>query len=147
MLDYAKMQEMFNINYYSPLFLAKGFTDKRNNKGIGSSILFISSIASFRADKGHISYAGSKSALAASAKAIAKEVSSKGIRVNCLSPAEINTPMMKALGEVFLTERTKQCPFGIGEVSDVANMAVFLLSDKAKWLTEQNYTIDCGSPA
>ena len=36
-------------------------------------------------------------------------------------------------------------PFGFGKVSDVANVVVFLLSEQSKWITNQNYIIDCGA--
>jgi NAD(P)-dependent dehydrogenase (short-subunit alcohol dehydrogenase family) len=59
------------------------------------------------------------------------------MRVNCLLPTEIVTPMT---GIPY-----RKYPMGIGEPADVANLAVFLLSGKAKWITGQNYIIDCAS--
>lgn len=89
-------------------------------------------------------YSGAKSALSASMKSISREVAPYGIRVNCVSPADILTPMTLSLGEI--TESKKKLyPMGFGEVEDVANFVAFLLSDKAKWLTGNDYHIDGGS--
>ena len=53
--------------------------------------------------------------------------------------------MTEASGEQYLQEQATNYPFGIGEAEDVSNMIAFLLSAKAKWITCQNYVIDCGS--
>lgn len=138
-LDLTEMKKIFDINYFAPIFMAKGFADRRINNGKGSSIVFISSVSALKSDKGHTTYAGSKAALSASAKSIAKELTNSGIRVNSVSPSEIKTPMNDGR-----EERADVYPFGFGEVDDVANLVIYLLSDKAKWITAQDYVIDCG---
>lgn len=142
-IEKIRMEELFNIDYYSPIFLTKGFADRRNNMGKGSSIVYISSIAAKYCDRGMLSYSGAKAALIASAKTIGRELAPQGIRVNCVSPSDIITPMVEQSNEI----RTNFAyyPLGPGQVDDVANMIVFLLSDKAKWLTTQNYRLDCGT--
>lgn len=139
-LDLERAKSIFDINYYAPLFLSKGFADRRNNIGKGASIVFIASISALKSDKGHIAYAGSKAALIASAKSMARELVASGIRVNCVSPADVRTSMteQKALDE------EHKYPLGYGEVKDVSGMMAYLLSDEAKWITAQNYVIDCG---
>ena len=141
-LDYGNMQKLFNIDYYAPLFLSKGFGDRRNNVGRGASVVFISSIAAISTDRGMATYAGAKAALISSAKVMARELASQGIRVNCVSPSDIITPMIKETEDTRTIETFY--PLGAGQVSDVANMVVFLLSDKAHWLSRQNYIVDCG---
>ena len=140
LLDISSMKKLFNINYFAPVMFVKGFADRRNNIGKGASIVVISSISGLKSDKGHCVYSGSKAAIAASMKSIAREVASQGIRVNCVSPSDVKTPMTMSKIE----EENPKYPFGCGEVSDVANMIVYLLSDKSKWITTQNYVIDCG---
>jgi short-subunit dehydrogenase len=63
-------KELFDINYFCPIFLTKGFADRRNNIGQGSSILFIASTAGIRGGKSQTIYSGSKAALIASARII-----------------------------------------------------------------------------
>lgn len=138
------LKRVFDINYFSPVMMLKGIVDKRNNIGKGTSAVLIVSAAAVVFDRGHTAYCGSKAALKASCKCIAKETAPAGIRVNCVLPSDINTPMTQAVSGMREDPRSKY-PMGIGEVSDVANMVVFLLSDKAKWLTGQDYIIDCAS--
>ncbi len=142
-LDLSAMKKIFDINYFAPIFMAKGFADKRNNTGKGASAVFISSIAGLQSDKGMITYSGSKAGLAASIKSIAREQAAKGIRFNCVSPSDVITSMTSGILGLKET-KANLYPMGFGEVSDVSNMIVYLLSDKAKWITTQNYVIDCG---
>lgn len=143
-LDIDQMKRLFDINYYAPIFLAKGFVDKRVNNGNGSSFVSIASIASKSPAKAVITYSGSKAALAISMVAIAKEYASKGIRFNTVSPSDIDTPMTQKIPEIMDKVRDFY-PMGFGKPEDVANVVSFLLSDRAKWITGQNYVIDCAS--
>ena len=143
-IDYLSAKEIFDINYYVPVFLAKGFSDKRNNIGEGSSIVFIASTAAVYPEKGQAVYAGSKAALVASAKSISEENALKKIRVNCISPAYVETPMYQKNLENIGTDLSGY-PFGIGKPSDIANMTAFLLSNDARWITGQNYILDGGA--
>lgn len=141
-LDYSRFNEVFGINYFAPIMMLKGFVDRRVNVGKGSSAVVISSIASYTCERGMAAYAGTKSALSASIRCIAKEVADKDIRVNCISPSDIKTELQIGASEC----RTlfPNYPLGQGEAEDVANMVAYLLSDKAKWITSQNYIVDCG---
>jgi len=144
MLSFDEMSHLFNINYFSSVFMAKGFADRRINNGSGSAIVVVSSISSSLCDRGQISYSGSKAALSASMKAMAKELVTFGIRVNVLSPADIKTPMTLNDEMVVLRgDREKHYPLGFGEVEDVAAFITYLLSDKAKWIACQDYIINC----
>ena len=141
-VDMEIMQKTFLINYFAPVFMAKGFADKRNNAGQRSSMVFIASGGGIHCDPGMTCYSGSKGALIATMQSIARELAPTGIRVNCVSPSLIETSMA---GEIERQFAEGKYPFGLGEVSDVANMIVYLLSEKAKWITAQNYIIDCGA--
>jgi len=141
---YADFQNVFAINYFAPVFMLKGFLDRRLNIGRGAAAVMLSSAAAVHYDRGHAAYSGSKSALCASCACIAKEVAPAGIRVNSLLPSEIRTPMTEAMSSL-RDDPSHKYPRGFGETADVANMAVFLLSDQAKWITGQNYIIDCAS--
>lgn len=142
-LDYSKMKELYDVNYFAPIFMTKGLADKRNNIGKGTSVVYISSIAAAVCNKGMTSYCGSKAALIASARCIAKELGNRGIRINSISPADIQTEMQN-ISNATRTEFV-DFPMGIGEISDVATFVAFLLSDKSKWITAQNYNLDCGT--
>ena len=143
-LDLSKMRQLFDINYYVPLFMAKGFADKRVNDGCGSAYVAIGSIAALTPPKGVITYSGSKAALILSVRAIAKEFASSGVRFNTVSPSDIETPMTEHIKE-FMDQVRHIYPLGFGKPEDVAAMISFLVSDDAHWITGQNYIVDCGS--
>lgn len=140
--DYAISRNLFDIDYFAPMFMTKAFGDKRNTIGRGTSIVLISSAAANCAARAMSDYCGAKAALSHSSRCIAKEFAPHGIRINCVLPADITTPMTLADPEILAS---KNYPMGVGEVSDVANLVAFLLSDKAKWITGQNYVVDCAS--
>lgn len=140
-IDYEGMQAMFAINYFAPVFMAKGFADKRNNNGSGSAIVCIASRGGVRPDPGMTSYAGTKGALIATMQSVAKELAPTGLRVNCVSPALIQTNMANETERLYAEGKY---PMGLGAVSDVANMIVYLLAEQSRWISGQNYVIDCG---
>ncbi len=140
-VELETLHNVFNINYFAPVFLVKGFSDKRNNNGPGSSIVAIASSSGVRNDPGMTAYAGSKGALIASMRSIARELAPSQIRINCISPTVIQTPMVDDITRQYAEGHY---PMGLGEVSDVAGMVVYLLSSRAKWITAQNYILDCG---
>ena len=141
-INLASMKQLFDIDYFVPIMMAKGFADKRVNAGSGSS--FVSVAAFINLSKGQLSYCGSKAALIASMVPIAKEYAPSGIRFNTVSPSAIETPMTQNIPEIMDRLREKY-PMGFGQPEDVANLIVYLLSDAAKWITGQNYIVDCAS--
>ena len=140
-VDYEGMQAMFAVNYFAPVFMAKGFADKRNNNGSGSAMVFIASRGGVRTDPGMTSYAGTKGALIATMQSIAKELAPTGVRVNCVSPALIQTNMADETSRQYAEGKY---PMGLGTVPDVANMIVYLLAAQSRWISGQNYLMDCG---
>ncbi len=145
LLEYFEIQNMFNVNYYAPVFMAKGFVDRRNNIGKGASVVAISSIESKLNERGMLAYSSTKAALTAAYRCMAAELAQSGVRINVVSPSDIKTPMTMCFDAQNLREgREEKYPMGFGEVEDVANFIVFLLSEKSKWITRQNYVIDCG---
>lgn len=141
-VDFDYMQRVFSVNYFAPVFMAKGFADKRNNNGKGSSIVCIASAGGVHPDPGMTEYSGSKGALIATMQSIARELAPSGLRVNCVSPTLIGTNMADDVSRAFAEGKY---PMGIGKPEYVANMIAFLLSDKTEWITAQNYIIDCGA--
>lgn len=145
-LDLASLDKIFDIDYKAPIFMIKGFFDKRNNIGTGTSVVLISSSAGVAPrERGMLSYCGAKAALICSARVIGKEYSQLGYRINVVSPSDIVTPMTQT-GDVkdFVEKRLGVYPLGPGEPDDVSNLIIYLLSDKAKFLSGQNYVIDSG---
>ena len=139
------LREVNEINYEAPVLLTKTLHKKRkilNN----SSIIFISSIMSQVGKIGQGLYAGTKGALVAITKVIALELAAKNIRVNCISPGLVKTPLIDDLTtfKKEIEENIKLHPLGLGAPEDVANACVYLLSDASGWITGTNLIIDGG---
>ena len=143
-LNIDNMKKVFDINYYVPIFLAKGFVKKDINIGKGASFVNVASIVCSYPMKGLITYSGSKSAIVTSLKAIALEYANKGIRFNNISPADVDTPMTQNLSEIMNSIKNNY-PLGFAEPNDVATMILYLLTNDSKWITGQNYILDCCS--
>ncbi len=118
----------------------------QNKKG---SIINISSIAASTLQAGYSPYSVAKAGLEALTKVLAKEEGPKGIRVNAIAPGIVKTDMgdrlMKAMGEEVLKARLKATPLGrIAYPEDLGNLAVFLVSDKASYITGKVIHLDGG---
>ena len=144
-IEYDYANYIFNTNYFAPMFFIKGLTDRRNNIGSGCSMVVLSSIDALISTKGQCLYSGSKAALKASMQTVAKEIAQQGIRLNLLSPSMIKTPMTELSNLNINDAIGDKYPWGWGEPSDVANFIIYLLSEKAKFISGQNYVVDSGS--
>lgn len=144
--DLAQSRDIFDINFNVPLLLTKGMADKRVHSK-GGSIVFLASVSGVFPEKGHLVYGATKAALIAAAKSLSQEVT-PGLRVNCISPGIVDTPMQQA-AEAFMGPHYREAqlsgyPLGFGQPEDVAEMAIFLLSPKARWITGQNFILSGG---
>lgn len=143
----TEAQRHFDINFHAPMLLAKGFCDRRVSVK-GGALLIVSSASAVFPEKGHLIYGAAKAALVAAAKSISQEVAPRRVRVHCLSPGIVDTPMQeeaeKLMGPDYRTNQLREYPLGFGRPEDVAQMATFLLSDKAAWITGQNFVLAGG---
>ena len=138
---------IFSVNSAAGVMLVKGLATK-GNCGPNSSVVLISSVLGHAGQPGAIGYCMSKGALEAAVRAMALELADGGIRVNAIAPAVIETPMsvefFKSLGAE-LSERIRaKHPCGLGQPSDVANTACFLLSDASRYITGVSLPVDGG---
>jgi len=144
----SRLKKLFDINFFSGVALAKGFSDKRVYSENSSSIIFISSIVSMLGVKGQSGYASTKGAINSIIKPMAMEFSKNNIRVNAVSPGYIVTKMSnnaeKFYSKEYQSEIKNMYPLGEGQSDDIASLVVFLLSDQARWITGQNIIIDGG---
>ena len=135
------LRALFEINVFAAYQVARGFLDRRNNTGPGASIVFIASSGALRDNAGISSYSASKGAIISLTHSMACEFLPQKIRVNCLSPGLVPTPMTMGPD---IEERTAAYPLGPATPEDVAHAAAFLLSDAARWITGQNIILDGG---
>jgi 3-oxoacyl-[acyl-carrier protein] reductase len=108
-------------------------------------IITISSVVGQMGNAGQVNYAASKAGLIGMAKALAREVASRGITVNVVAPGMIDTEMTRALGTQAAESWTSQIPLGrLGTPQDVANVVCFLASDEAAYITGQVIAVNGG---
>lgn len=146
LLEREIVDEVFETNFFSIVHLNTAILDKKKiNKG--ASVVFVSSTAAgVVAETGNSVYSASKGAISSFAKVLALELSFRKIRVNCVMPGMIKTPLLTKLSidSDELAEDEKRYPLGYGEPSDVAYAIVYLLSDAARWVTGTNILLDGG---
>ena len=139
-----KFDEMFNVNFFAPVELLY----KKKVLQKGASVVLIASIGgthSFMPGNGV--YGASKAALNSLMKYAAREYASRKIRVNSICPGMVDTPLIHrgTITEEQLAEDAKRYPLGrYGKPDDIANGAVYLLSDASSWLTGHDLVIDGG---
>lgn len=132
------MSRVMRTNFESPVLLQKALL---KNKRLleGSSTVFMASRAPFAPSIGNGIYAASKGALIAYAKVLGLELAPRLMRVNCICPAMVWTELIERDAERTGTdyhEVEKSYPLGrYGQPEDVANLAVYLLSDASSWMT------------
>ena len=108
-------------------------------------IINISSIVGLIGNPGQVNYAASKAGIIGLSKATAKELASRNITVNTIAPGYISTEMSDAIEEKTKENLLNQIPLGrIGSPEDIANMALYLASDQASYITGQTIAIDGG---
>lgn len=144
-LNLNDWQETLNVNLTGPLLLAQLFLPFLEQ--VSGSIINIGSIHQQLTKPNFVSYATSKSALIGLTKAMAVDLQGK-VRVNAISPAAIETDMLKAgfnNDESALNELRKIHPVQrIGYPKDVAKMALFLASENSGFIHGANLTLDGG---
>ena len=108
-------------------------------------IVNIGSIVGMMGNAGQSNYSASKSGLLGFTKSLARELSSRNINVNSISPGFIDTDMTKALSNDQIDNLSKNIPLGrIAESSEVSSVVSFLLSDDSSYITGENINVNGG---
>ena len=136
--------EVIKINLNSNYYIIKGILPSmiKNKSGC---IIGISSVVALTGNPGQANYTASKSAMISMYKSIALEVAQRNIRLNIIAPGFIQTPMTDKLNDHQVETILKKIPMNrLGSPIDVANLAVFLSSDEASYITGQTFHINGG---
>ncbi|SDV50982.1 3-oxoacyl-ACP reductase FabG [Chitinasiproducens palmae] len=108
-------------------------------------IVNITSVVGSSGNPGQANYAAAKAGVAGMSRALAREVGSRGITVNCVAPGFIDTDMTRELGEAQQTALKAQIPLGrLGSVDDIAAAVAFLASDDAGYITGTTLHVNGG---
>ena len=148
MCTYSYMKQMMDINFFSFVEIVRCITKKKNfNDGL--SIVGISSVASLEGNQSKTGYCASKAAMDGAIRCMAKELSSKGIRVNSVMPGITRTSIYDQImdngsGSDDLKGILQRQYLGICEPDNVASAVGFLLSEEAKYITGSSIGVDSG---
>lgn len=146
-------QDQLDLNVSSAYLTSKYVLPIMEAQGSGS-IVNISSVAGLRyIGKPQVGYAAGKAALMQFTKTTAVIYANRGIRLNCVAPGLMFTPLVERLAnkyaggdyDAFVAHRHQQVPMGkMGDAWDVANAVLFLASDEARYITGQTLVVDGG---
>lgn len=146
--DAEFFDKMMNTNVRGPVLQMAQLIDDIAD---GGAVLLSSSVAPYLGQANGAVYAATKAACLALARSWASALAERKIRVNSVAPGPISTNFMEGMGlsdeqkEQFTKQIKKQVPLGrFGEAEEVSNVALFLLSDQASYVTGSEYFVDGG---
>lgn len=143
-----KLDEFFRNNVYSAYILTREVCKTGNFSTDGGSIVFFSSVMGSYGETGKSLYAMTKGALQSASRSLSCELASKKIRVNTISPGVVITPINEYLPHIADPVKRealeKSHLLGLGNVDDIANACIYLLSDASRWITGINLYVDGG---
>jgi 3-oxoacyl-[acyl-carrier protein] reductase len=126
---------VLNVNLKSAFLCSKAASKLMIKRRTGS-IINVASIVGVIGNAGQVNYSASKAGLIGLTKSLAREVASRGVRVNAVAPGFIETPMTEQLNEEQRNRLFEQIPMGrMGTPEEVAKVIVFLASDLASYVT------------
>lgn len=132
-----ELERMFGVNMFGAFYVSQAFLPDMINKKSGK-IINISSMWGEVGASCEVHYSASKAALIGFTKALAKELAPSGICVNCITPGVIDTEMNAQISAEEKEELIAEIPLmRMGKAEEVANLALFLASDKADYITGQ----------
>lgn len=136
--------DVLNTNLKSVFRASKAVMRGMMKARIGR-IISIASIVGTMGNPGQTNYAASKAGMMGFSKSMAREVGSRNITVNCVAPGFIDTDMTRALPEDQRENLVKNIALGrLGSAQDVADLVLFLASDKAAYITGQTLHVNGG---
>ena len=136
--------EVINSNLTSVFNITKLFI-KSMVKNRSGKIINISSVAGLMGNPGQVNYSASKAGLGGFTRSLAKEVAARNITVNCIAPGFIETDMTNHFKSDELENILKQIPKNkMGNPQDISNLALFLASSSADYITGQTISVDGG---
>jgi glucose 1-dehydrogenase/3-oxoacyl-[acyl-carrier protein] reductase len=143
----SQWEDVTNVNLKSVWMCTQAFCRRAIQEGRMGAIINIGSIQAARVLPGRTHYAPSKLAIEALTRNISAEVGPHGIRVNCIHPGLIDTPMIRWVLESpdILPQVVAQISLGRpGKPCDIGHAAAFLASDEARYITGQSIYVDGG---
>lgn len=143
--DEVEAKKVMDVSFWAGIRLMH-IVNKKKISEDGCSCVLFSSVAATVGEKSNFAYSASKIAMQAAVRSIAKEVYQRKNRINTISPGWVHTEMTR-----YEEENTQISSkfydwhlLGIGEPEDVSGVVLFLLSNRAKWITGTDVVVDGG---
>jgi len=138
-------QDVISTNLDSAFFVTQAAARHMRDQGVAGAIVNIASIEGSDPAGGHSHYATSKAGLLMLTRACALEYGADGIRCNAVSPGLIERPGIEQSWPDGVARWQEKAPLGrMGDVSDVADAVLFLLSPAARWISGTDLMVDGG---
>jgi 3-oxoacyl-[acyl-carrier protein] reductase len=136
-LEPADFDRMFAVHVRGTYLMTRAVLKNMLKTGKGTIVNIASQLGQIGGVE-LVHYSAAKAAIIGMTKALAREVSSQGVRVNAVAPGPINTPLVMALSESWRKAKAAELPLGrFGEPEEVASTVAFLLSDQASLFVGQ----------
>jgi NAD(P)-dependent dehydrogenase (short-subunit alcohol dehydrogenase family) len=137
--------KQFNVNFFSALKIVSLLLNKKKNPTQLKNILFVTSIWGKFGSSGYSIYGASKSALTGAMRSLSIELA-PDTRVNSVAFGAIDTPMSaESFQNIEILNFMKMTyPLGMGTPDDAASILDFLISEKSRWITGQEFVVDGG---
>jgi NAD(P)-dependent dehydrogenase (short-subunit alcohol dehydrogenase family) len=144
-----QFDQLYHVNVRAPFFLTQALlADLEHSRGV---VINISSIHAYEGYTEHSVYAGTRGAIVSFTRQLAIELAPRGIRVNAIAPGAVPVPNhFKSTPDVDVEQSIKESGKGIpcgfaGTPDDIANVALFLASDAARYIVGQTLIVDGGT--
>jgi 3-oxoacyl-[acyl-carrier protein] reductase len=137
-------QDVIDTNLTSVFRLSRAVM-KGMMKARTGRIVNIGSVVGFMGNPGQVNYVAAKAGMVGFTKALAREVGSRNITVNCVAPGFIETDMTKSLAETQVAKLVENVPLGrLGNVRDIAEAVLYLASPGASYVTGNTIHVNGG---
>ena len=145
MTSEKQLQEMFQVNYFSQVYLTQ-IISRGMTKNKTGNIIFVSSTSGINGDYGRFAYSSTKAAILNTVKTLSKELSNYNIRVNAISPGLTETDLMlsNTKEDIIKAEIEKISLKRIAKTNEIASVILFLASEKSSYINGQNIIVDGG---